>query len=110
MFAIINNLKILIEYISDLDRFLQLNEQIENEEKMLKKKELSYLCNNCVMLTECISSIVRLRQLDYYTPINNQIKKNLNEILNNLFINLTDTFPLIAIQLSKLIQLLSLFK
>lgn len=110
LFAIINTLKIVIEYLSDLYRFLQLNESLENGDKQSKKTELDNLCENCVVLTECVYSIVRLRQLDYYTPISTHIKKNLNQILNNLFINLTDTFPLIAIQLSKLIQLLSLFK
>lgn len=110
VFAITNTLKIVIEYISDLNRFLQINENKEGDEKNSKKKELDNLCNNCTILTECLSSIVSLRQIEYYTPINEQIKENLNQILNNLFINLTETFPLIAIQLSKLIQLLALFK
>lgn len=110
LFAITNTLKIVIEYITDLNKFLHINENEGSEDKNSKKKELDNLCNNCTILAECVSSIVRIRQLDYYTSINGHIKENLNQILNNLFINLTDTFPLIAIQLSKLIQLLALFK
>jgi hypothetical protein len=61
----------------------------------------SHLCNTC-------ESIVKIRLLDNFTPINPQIKRMLNMTLNEIFINLTDSYPLIAIQFSKIVQLVAL--
>lgn len=93
-----------------MNKFLSVNPQLDPQTKFEKEREIENASNNCVFLTDCISSIVRLRLLDYYTPLCDQIKNYLNKILNTIFINLTDTFPFIAIQLSKLIQLLSINK
>lgn len=94
----INGLQIALDYLCDLNR--------SNKNK--KEGEIENLSGNCIHLCDCLVSIANIRQLDNYTPISSQIKGNINKILNTIFISLTDSFPLIAIQLSKLIQLLAI--
>jgi hypothetical protein len=75
-----------------------------------KKDDLSIwnLIDNCKFIIDTIDSIVKMRLLNNYAPISNQVKSNLNNILNNLFIKLTDVYSELAISLSKIIQLLAL--
>ncbi|CAF0755373.1 unnamed protein product [Brachionus calyciflorus] len=110
VFSIINSLKISIEYLLDMKRFLQINSQLDDSSRLEKQNEIHNVSNNCILLTECLAAIAQMRLLEYYTPISDQTKIYLNNTLNSIFINLTDTFPIIAIKLSKLIQLISLNK
>ena len=68
------------------------------------------LAKNCICLCDCVEIIVKIRYLDNFNAIGKQVMKNTMQILNSVFIKLTDTCPLLAIQISKLIQLLSLEK
>jgi hypothetical protein len=97
--SIIENLQIVIDFLC---------EKASRPDPANEKAELENIANNCIELCNCVDSIVKIRLLDNYTPINTQIRAHLTKFLNSVFINLTDTYPLIAIQLSKLIQLLSL--
>lgn len=77
-------------------------------EKTLEPNKIETISNNCVQLCQCIHSIVTIRLLDNYTPLSDQVKIDLNKLLNSIFINLTNSYPFIAIELSKLIQLLAM--
>jgi hypothetical protein len=85
----------------------QLSSSHESSQEASAKK-IENLAYNCSHLCNTIDSIVKIRSLDNFTPIGPQIKKMLNRTLNEIFINLTDAYPLIAIQFSKIVQLVSM--
>jgi hypothetical protein len=72
------------------------------------RKNIEPLACNCAILCNTIESIVRIRLLDNFSSISPHIKKLLNRTLNEIFINLTDSLPLVAIQFSKIVQLVSI--
>jgi hypothetical protein len=96
-----------------LDAIIRLKEELGNERvtenehstKMLQAQTLIY---NCRLLTTCIESIIKIRNLENYTTITTKLKLNMNSILNTIFIKLSNVHPLLAIEISKLIQLLTL--
>lgn len=96
-----------------LDAIIRLKEELGNERvteiehstKMLQAQALIY---NCRLLTTCMESVIKIRNLENYTAITNKLKTNMNSILNTIFIKLTNVHPLLAIEISKLIQLLTL--
>ena len=69
--------------------------------------EIESITSDCVQLCTCAQSILKIRLLDNYNPLTVQIQEQLSKFLNHVFINLTDCYPLIAIEFSKLIQLLA---
>jgi hypothetical protein len=97
--SITNGLNNAIEYIL-----------IETTNDSNKKDDLPIwnLIDNTKFIIDTIDSIVKMRLLNNYTPLSNQVRSNLNFALNNLFIKLTDVYSELAISLSKIIQLLAL--
>ncbi len=87
----------------------ELNNQCVNEiERSTKTRYIQASSNNCRLLSNCLESIIKIRNLENFTSISNKLKTNMNSILNTIFIKLTDVYPLLAIEISKLIQLLTL--
>lgn len=73
----------------------------------LPMEAISNIAQNCSHLSNSVEFIVKLRHLDNFREINSQVKRNLVHNLNTVFIRLTDVYPLLAIQMSKLMQLLN---
>jgi hypothetical protein len=103
LFSIVNGLKGFIDAnliaqnrCARSDTFAENSDTIE-----------TIMCN-LMRLTECAEYIVKIRTLDNYRPICAQLMPSLNMLLNSIFIDLTTNYPLIAIQMSKIIQLLTL--
>jgi len=87
----------------------ELNNQCVNEiERSTKTRYIQASSNNCRLLSNCLESIIKIRNLENFTSISNKLKTNMNSILNTIFIKLTDVYPFLAIEISKLIQLLTL--
>jgi len=99
----IKSLQISVDYICEM--YKRENQQGQNREML---EELECLAQNCSQLANCIEFIVRLRNLENFSSINSQVKTNLIHILNTVFINLSDIYPLLAIQMSKVMQLMNL--
>ncbi len=99
----IKSLQISVDYICEM--YKRENQPDQNREML---EELECLAHNCSQLANCIEFIVRLRNLDNFSSINSQVKTNLIHILNTVFINLSDIYPLLAIQMSKVMQLMNL--
>jgi hypothetical protein len=99
----IKSLQISVDYICEM--YKRENQPDQNREML---EELECLAQNCSQLANCIEFIVRLRNLDNFSSINSQVKTNLIHILNTVFINLSDIYPLLAIQMSKVMQLMNL--
>ena len=59
-------------------------------------------------LIAAVETIVRMRSLSNFAPLSVQLKKQLHSLINDIFLNLTDFYPNVAIQLAKVIQLLAL--
>jgi hypothetical protein len=81
---------------------------MSNSSSLQTDSEIEQIFHNSRCLIDCIESIIKLRLLDNITSLSSQLKQSLSQLLNSIFINLADIFPLMAIHLSKLIQLLSL--
>ena len=90
-----------------INNFSNSSQKMWSNENTKKNAIIENLAINCTHLCNAVESIVRIRLLDNYTSLSNQIRTNLNKTLNMIFINLTDAYPLFAIQFSKLIQLLA---
>ena len=92
--SIIKSLRITISFLC---------EQINASEEQIEST-----ASNCIQLANCTEMIIRIRHLDNFNTINSKVKLNLLNCLNTIFINLTEVYPLLAIEMSKLIQLLNL--
>lgn len=99
LFSIIKGLQFMIEYICSRKGTNLLSEYCQNT-------EAENIAFNCWHLIDCIEFIINIRSLDNFSVINNHVKERVFNILNTIFINLTEIYPLLAIKMSKLIQLL----
>ena len=96
-----------------MDTLIQLNIELRYQgltEEDLKNKSLiaDTLYSNCRLLTNCVESIVKIRNLENFTPITSKLKSTINTALNEILIKLTDLYPLLAIEMTKIIQILAL--
>lgn len=96
-----------------IDAIIKLKDELDNQrvteiEHSSKTRQVQALIYNCRLLTQSIESIIKIRNLENFTTITNKLKANINSILNTIFIKLTSVYPLLAIEISKLIQLLTL--
>jgi hypothetical protein len=80
-----------------------MNKESENEVLQLRNE---YLIDNCVDLLDCLDRIVQIRLLQYYSNLSPNTIQSLNKLLDFMFINLTDVYPLLAVKLTKLLQIL----
>ncbi len=81
----------------------------EHETQMMNdlKPKNEYLIENCVDLLDCVDKILQIRLLKYYTKLNSDLVLNLNKLIDFMFIHLTDVYPLLAVKLTKLLQILN---
>jgi len=86
----------MIVTLKTVSTYLRESEDKENNEALIL---------NTSFILECLDSIINLRSLSYNTKINAELKKNLNELLNFVFIELSDSYPFLAIRIAKLIEL-----
>lgn len=103
--AIVKNLQIAIDYLHEKSKIKPPNPIMDEKQQKIETENTAH---NCIHLCSCIESIVHCRLLSNYTPLSDTIKTYLNKFLNTVFINLTQSHPIIAIQASKVIQLLCL--
>ena len=68
----------------------------------------NFLLQNTISLLECFDSIINIRSLGNYTKIDSNVKNDLNKLLNTIFIQLTDIYPILAIKMAKSMQMLNL--
>lgn len=73
----------------------------------IQDKKLDDLVQSCSQLCRCVDSIVKIRQLDNFATLSEHTRQSIQQTLNTIFINLTENYPILAIQMSNLIQLLS---
>jgi hypothetical protein len=117
IFSIVNGLKAFVD--TNLISSISQNEcsssssssSSNNEMRMENSNEPPVeeaLMSNLMSLIECVEYIVKIRRLDNHRPISEQVMPNLLMLLNTIFVDLTAQYPLIAIQMSKIIQILSL--
>lgn len=104
LYSIVKSLRITIDYLCE--RFRMHNSS--DNDSAVSSEDLENITENSTTLSNCVEFIIKMRSLDNFHLINSKVKLNLLNILNSTFINLTDCYPLLAIQMSKLIQLLSL--
>ena len=91
------------EYLTDLQK-----QTTTNKEKRAEVTSVESMATDCVHLCNTLQMIIQIRLLDNYAPLNDQLEQQLSRLLNTIFIKLTDSFPLIAIELSKIIQILAM--
>jgi len=96
--SIINTLQAVVDYLCE--------KSAAGKEK--DPMEIESVASDCIQLSNCTQTIIRIRLLDNYENLGLQFKDQLAKFLNSIFINLADSYPLIAIEFSRLIQLLSL--
>ncbi len=99
----IKSLQISVDYICEMHQ-----RAIQTDKNTEMNNDLEFLAQNCSQLANCIEFIVRLRNIDNFSKINGQVKMNLIHILNTVFINLSEIYPLLAIQISKIMQLMNI--
>lgn len=113
----IKSLQISIDYVCEKLRTSRggINyQQIQNGQAQIDPRqaeigeELECTAQNCSRLANCIEFIVQIRNLDNFKGINREVKVNVLQILNSIFIHLTEIYPMLAIQMSKIMQLLKL--
>jgi hypothetical protein len=69
---------------------------------------LNTLLENTMALLECLDSIINIRNLGNFTKIDSNVKIDLHKLLNTIFIQLTEIYPVLAIKMAKTIQILNL--
>jgi F0F1-type ATP synthase delta subunit len=107
LYFAIEELQLIVDTI--IKMIDELNNECVNEiERSTKTRYIQALFYNCRLLSNCLESIIKIRNLENFTSISNKLKTNMNSILNTIFIKLTGVYPLLAIEISKLIQLLTL--
>ena len=81
------------------------------DETLKKVDQINILTTNCCCICNCLEKIVTIRNLDNFNPISPQLKSVLLQILNQVYMDLVHLEdPLLAYQITKIIQLLSLEK
>lgn len=81
------------------------------EESFKNAEQINILTINCCSICDCLEKIVMIRKLENYNEITPQLKSVLLETLNQVYMDLVKLEdPLLAFQVTKIIQLLALEK
>ena len=92
--SLVSGLQIVLDYV------------VERAGSTDQDLDLDQLIGNSEILIESIELIVRIRALSNYKDLHQSTKRSLIQLINTIFIKISDKYPLFAIKLSKVIQLL----
>ena len=106
--SILFGLENFIVYLCDFNSNSTTTSTGHDDSVMINGATEEASIENCLLILDTFDSIIRLRLLDNYTCLNENLKLNLGKTLNLIFIKLTELHPLLAIQMAKIIQLLNI--
>jgi hypothetical protein len=106
--AALRGLEQAVSFILEKRAYLRLNENLSSSLALNTEYEIGKTSENCFLLANSIQFIVRQRILKNFNPIGPQVKLSLLNMLNKIYIEITEFDPALAIQLAKIMHVLSL--
>jgi hypothetical protein len=111
IYAIQSLIKYLCESINNCvsNKVVLTKSDLKDNESLIEEIKLKngYLIENCIDLLDCVDRILQIRLLKYYSHLNSSLIDSLKNLIDFMFINLTDLYPLLAVKLTKLLQILN---